>query len=88
MIPPSSVLSRSVTAQPVTPAVGDRYLIPTAAKSRRVRKEGETPRDAPPLVPGLLLDPDFDSLGESDVIPADFVEIEHLGGRDASKSQN
>lgn len=31
MIPPSSVLSRSIVAQPVTPAVGDRYLIPTAA---------------------------------------------------------
>lgn len=28
---PNSVLTRSVTAQPVSPASGDRYLIPTAA---------------------------------------------------------
>ena len=43
-------------------------------KSRRVRKEGKTLRDAPPLVPGLLLDPDFDSLYESDVVPAELIE--------------
>lgn len=31
MMYPNAVLSRSVTAQPVTPASGDRYLIPVAA---------------------------------------------------------
>jgi hypothetical protein len=31
MFTPSSVLTRSTIAQPATPAVGDRYLIPAAA---------------------------------------------------------
>lgn len=56
---------------------------------RPMEKKKPAPRyiESTPLVP-VLLDPDFDNLGESDVIPADFVEIEHLGGRDASKSEN